>query len=132
MTPSVGITHPGDLCDEPSATVEGLLADYLEVVRDGAAMIRSVWHATNGLYGFVSGQVDPRSATDYDAMLAQAISIAAQGPNIMVKAPGSLEGYQIIEEMTARGVSTNNTTSFSMPQYVACMDAVSRGLERAK
>ncbi|MEC7853071.1 MAG: hypothetical protein VYB04_07400, partial [Pseudomonadota bacterium] len=30
------------------------------------------------------------------------------------------------------GISTNNTTSFSMPQYIACMDAVSRGLERAK
>ena len=122
------------LCsEEPSATVEEVYWKiYLEVVRDGAAMIRSVWDASNGLYGFVSGQVDPRCVTDYDAMLEQALSIAAQGPNIMVKAPGSMQGYQIIEEMTARGISTNNTTSFSMPQYVACMDAVSRGLERAK
>ena len=132
--PDQWVSRIREIClDEPSATVEEVYWQiYLEVVRDGAAMIRSVWDATNGLYGFVSGQVDPRSATDYDAMLAQAISIASQGPNIMVKAPGSLEGYQIIEEMTARGVSTNNTTSFSMPQYVACMDAVSRGLERAK
>ena len=59
-------------------------------------------------------------------MLEQALSIAAQGPNIMVKAPGSIQGYQIIEN-DSRGISTNNTTSFSMPQYVACMDAVSRG-----
>jgi transaldolase len=65
-------------------------------------------------------------------MLEQALSIAAQGPNVMVKAPGSQEGYKIIEEMTARGISTNNTTSFSMPQYMACMNAVSRGLERAR
>ena len=103
------------LCsEEPSATVEEVYWKiYLEVVRDGAAMIRSVWDASNGFYGFVSGQVDPRCVTDYDAMLEQALSIAAQGPNIMVKAPGSMQGYQIIEEMTARGISTNNTTSFS-------------------
>lgn len=116
-----------------SASVEEVYwAIYLEVVRDGAEMIRSVWDKSNGHYGFVSGQVDPRSATDYDSMLEQALSIAAQGPNVMVKAPGSQEGYKIIEEMTARGISTNNTTSFSMPQYMACMNAVSRGLERAR
>ena len=116
-----------------SASVEEVYwAIYLEVVRDGAEMIRSVWDKSNGHYGFVSGQVDPRSASDYDSMLEQALSIAAQGPNVMVKAPGSQEGYKIIEEMTARGISTNNTTSFSMPQYMACMNAVSRGLERAR
>ena len=48
------------LCnEEPSATVEEVYWKiYLEVVRDGAAMIRSVWDASNGLYGFVSGQVE--------------------------------------------------------------------------
>ena len=49
----------------------------------------------------------------------------------MVKIPGSAEGYRVIEELTARGISTNNTTSFTVPQYMACMAAVSRGLDRA-
>ena len=45
-----------------SASVEEVYwAIYLEVVRDGAEMIRSVWDKSNGHYGFVSGQVDPRS-----------------------------------------------------------------------
>jgi transaldolase len=50
----------------------------------------------------------------------------------MVKIPGSKEGYQVIEELTARGIPTNNTTSFTVPQYIECMNAASRGLERAK
>ncbi|MCU0593081.1 MAG: hypothetical protein MUC57_16615 [Desulfobacterales bacterium] len=50
----------------------------------------------------------------------------------MVKVPGTREGYQVIEELTARGIGTNNTLSFTIPQFMACMDAVEKGLERAK
>jgi len=70
--------------------------------------------------------------TDHDRMLSQGLQLATLAPNLMVKIPGSAEGYAVIEELTARGISTNNTTSFTVPQYMACMQAVSRGLERAK
>ncbi|MDH4442161.1 MAG: transaldolase family protein [Rhizobium sp.] len=105
---------------------------YLDVVRRGAAMIRKVYDVSGGKYGLVSGQVDPRFVTDRVRMLEQGLQLAEIAPNVMVKIPGSKEGYEVIEELTARGISTNNTTSFTVPQYVACMDAVSRGLERAK
>lgn len=105
---------------------------YLDVVRRGARMILPVYEKSGGRYGFVSGQVDPRFVTEYDVMLKQGLQLAALGANIMVKIPGSAEGYRVIEELTARGISTNNTTSFTVPQYVTCMSAVSRGLERAK
>lgn len=107
-------------------------AVYLDVVRRGAAMIRKVFDTSGGKYGYVSGQVDPRFVTDKTRMLEQGLQLAEIAPNVMVKIPGSKEGYEVIEELTARGISTNNTTSFTVPQYVACMDAVSRGLERAK
>ncbi len=105
---------------------------YLEIVRKGADLILSVWEKSGGKYGYVSGQVDPRYVTDFSRMLAQGLELAEQGKNVMVKIPGSKEGYDVIEELTARGISTNNTTSFTVSQYVACMSAVSRGLERAK
>jgi transaldolase len=95
-------------------------------------MVRPVFDASGGRYGFVSGQTDPRFVTDRARMLAQGLELARLGPNVMVKIPGSREGYEVIEDLTARGISTNNTTSFTVPQYVACMDAVSRGLERAR
>jgi transaldolase len=105
---------------------------YLEVVRRGADMVRPVYDKSRGRYGYVSGQVDPRFVTDGVRMLEQGLRLAALGPNVMVKIPGSKEGYDVIEQLTARGVSTNNTTSFTVPQYLTCMNAVSRGLLRAK
>jgi len=113
--------------------IEGIYWEtYLDVVRRGAALIRKAWDVSNGKYGYVSGQVDPRFVTDGALMLKQGLELAAIAPNVMVKIPGSKEGYEIIEELTARGISTNNTTSFTVPQYITCMNAVSRGLERAK
>lgn len=119
--------------ENPADDVEGIYwKTYLEVVRRSAEMILPVYDASNGRYGYLSGQVDPRFVTDYELMLAQGLQLAALGRNVMVKIPGSAEGYRVIEELTARGISTNNTTSFTVPQYVECMNAVSRGLERAR
>lgn len=119
--------------DRPTADVETVYWTlYLEIVRRGAEMIAPVHEKSHGKYGFLSGQVDPRFVTDRARMLAQGFELAALGPNVMVKIPGSQEGYQVIEELTARGISTNNTTSFTVAQYVACMNAVWRGLARAK
>lgn len=119
--------------ERPTASVEDIYwAIYLDVVRRGAEMIRPVWEKSGGRYGLVSGQVDPRYVSDFDKMLEQGLSLAEVAPNVMVKIPGSKEGYEVIEELTARGISTNNTTSFTVPQYIECMNAVSRGLERAK
>ena len=119
--------------ENPGLDVEGVYWKlYLELVRKGAEMILPVFKASGGKYGFISGQVDPRWVRDTDRMRAQGLDIAAQGENVMVKLPGSKEGYELIEEMTARGIATNNTTSFTVPQYVRCMAAVSAGLLRAK
>jgi transaldolase len=121
------------MAEDPEAGVEEIYwRTYLRIVRHGAEMVRPLFEATGGKYGFLSGQVDPRFTSDRGRMLAQGLEIAAIGPNVMVKIPGSREGYEVIEELTARGISTNNTTSFSVPQYLACMNAVSRGLERAR
>ena len=105
---------------------------YLDLVRDGARAIKPVFDKSGGKYGYLSGQVDPRYVTEYDKMLKMGLSIARQGENVMVKIPGSMEGYAVIEELTARGISTNNTTSFTVPQYMRCMSAVTAGLQRAK
>jgi transaldolase len=119
--------------DNPGLDVEGVYwAMYLDLVKKGAKAIRPVWDKSGGKYGFLSGQVDPRWANDGDRMLAQGLTIAAQGPNVMVKIPGSQAGYAVIEELTARGIATNNTCSFAVSQYIACMAAVSAGLVRAK
>ena len=105
---------------------------YLSLAKKGAEAIRPVWEKSGGKYGFLSGQVDPRFVRDGEKMLAQGLQIAAQGPNVMVKLPGSKEGYEMLEELTSLGISTNNTTSFTVAQYMRCMAAVSAGLYRAR
>lgn len=105
---------------------------YLDLVKKGASAIHRVYETSGGKYGMLSGQVDPRFVTDGDRMLEQGLSIAAMGENVMVKLPGSKEGYEVLEELTARGISTNNTTSFTVSQYGRCMAAVTAGLQRAR
>ncbi|UCF93944.1 MAG: hypothetical protein JSW39_07225, partial [Desulfobacterales bacterium] len=85
---------------------------YKQVVKRGSDMYLPVFEKTGYKEGYLSGQVDPRSVFDKDAMLSQALELAAINPNVMIKVPGSKEGYEVIEELTARGISTNNTLTF--------------------
>jgi transaldolase len=105
---------------------------YKQVVKQGSDMFLPLFEASGHKEGFLSGQVDPRSAFDGEAMLAQALEIHAVNPNVMVKIPGTAEGYEIIEELTSRGIATNNTLTFVLSQLLDCAKSVMRGLEKAK
>lgn len=105
---------------------------YLEVVKKGSDAYLPLFEKTNYKEGFLSGQTDPRSAFDKDAMIKQALEIAAINPNVMIKVPGSKEGYEVIEFLTSKGISTNNTLTFVLPQLVDCAESVKRGLLTAK
>jgi len=117
----------------PGIDVEGLFwLMYREVVRLGSEAYLPLFEASGYKEGYLSGQTDPRSVFDADAMLKQALDIAQINPNVMIKVPGSKQGYEVIEELTSRGIATNNTLSFILPQFVDCAKSVQRGLEKAK
>ena len=121
------------LADNKGLDTEGLFwVLYKEVVRQGSDMFLPLFEASGYKEGFLSGQVDPRSAFDGEAMLAQALEIHAVNPNVMVKIPGTAEGYEIIEELTSRGIATNNTLTFVLSQLLDCAKSVMRGLDKAK
>ena len=105
---------------------------YKEVIKQGSDMFLPLFEASGYKEGFLSGQVDPRSSFDKDAMLKQAAEIHAINPNVMVKVPGTAVGYEVIEELTSRGIATNNTLTFVLPQLMDCAKSVKRGLEKAK
>ena len=105
---------------------------YKQMVKRGSDMYLPLFEKSGYKEGYLSGQVDPRSVFDKDAMLSQALELAAINPNVMIKVPGSKEGYEVIEELTARGISTNNTLTFILPQLVDCARTVKKGVERAK
>jgi len=105
---------------------------YKEVVKRGSDMYLPLFEASGYKEGYLSGQVDPRSAFDKDAMLEQALEIAALNPNVMLKVPGTKQGYEVIEILTSKGISTNNTLTFIFPQLADCAKTVKKGLEIAR
>jgi transaldolase len=121
------------LAENPDLDKEGLFWElYKSVVKAGSEMYLPLFEASGYKEGFLSGQVDPRSVFDRDAMLRQAEEIAAINPNVMIKVPGTKQGYEVIEDLTAKGIPTNNTLTFVLPQLVDCANTVKRGLETAK
>jgi len=112
---------------------EGLFWElYKTVVKRGSDMYLPLFEASGYKEGYLSGQVDPRSVFDGEAMTRQAEELVAINPNVMIKVPGSKEGYEVIEHLTAKGISTNNTLTFILPQLVDCAQSVKRGLAKAK
>jgi transaldolase len=105
---------------------------YKKVVKRGSDMYLPLFEKSGCKEGYLSGQVDPRSVFDKDAMIKQALELVELNPNVMIKVPGSRQGYEVIEELTAQGIPTNNTLTFVLPQLVDCARTVQRGLEKAK
>jgi transaldolase len=105
---------------------------YKEIVRRGARACLPMFEASAYRYGFLSAQTDPRVRHDVERMVAQSEELHALSPNVMIKVPGTAEGYEAIRRLTARGIPTNNTLAFMIPQFVACMDAVEKGLVEAR
>lgn len=116
----------------PKPVEELFWQTYIEIVRRGAEAYLPMFEESRGRYGYISGQTDPRSKNDVEAMVRQGLEIAAVAPNVMVKVPGTAEGYETIRRLTAKGISTNNTLSMIVPQFVACMEAVAAGLKEAR
>jgi len=123
-----------DLIDKnPEADKEGLFwMTYKEIVKRGAQMYLPLFEKSNYKYGYISAQVDPRYIDDKEKMLEQAYDLVKLSPNVMIKIPGTKQGYEVIKILTSQGIATNNTLSFILPQFVACVKAVEEGLEIAQ
>ena len=101
---------------------------YKEVVKRGAEMMMPIWQASKGRFGWISGQLDPRLFTETDLMIAQAEQLSALRPNVMVKVPGSTQGMEVLRALAAKGISTNTTVCFTLPQIIASARATQEGL----
>ena len=105
---------------------------YREIVKRGAENYLGVFNRSGFVYGYLSGQVDPRDYENESVMKEQALEIAGVGSNVMIKIPATAEGVRVIKFLTSKGISTNATLAFIMPQFAAVADAVKEGLETAR
>ena len=70
--------------------------------------------------GDVSAEV---VATDYDTMLKEAMEVSSWHPNIVVKVPLIEPGIKLVKELSGRGIRTNVTLVFSVPQALLAAKA---------
>jgi transaldolase len=118
--------HPGRDADELAWLT------YKEVVRRGAEMMRPIFDASNGRFGFISGQLDPRLFTETERMVRDAEELHALSPNVMIKVPASMQGIDVVRRLTAKAIPTNTTVCFTLPQILASARAAMAGIEEAK
>jgi transaldolase/glucose-6-phosphate isomerase len=103
----------------------------IEDVREAADAFRSVFEETRGADGFVSIEVSPALARDTQGSIAEARRLwhAVDRPNVMVKIPGTREGWPAIERCLTEGININITLLFSVEHYREVAEAYMRALE---
>lgn len=103
----------------------------IEDVRQAADVFRPVYESTKGLDGFVSLEVSPAVARDTEGSVTEARRLwnALDRPNVMIKIPGTREGWPAIERCLAEGININITLLFSVKHYRAVAEAYLRALE---
>jgi transaldolase len=105
---------------------------YKEIIRRGAEMYLPIHHASGGRYGWISGQLNPRLFTEIDEMVHDAEELSSISPNVMIKVPASKEGVEVVKILTSKGISTNTTTCFTLPQIMAIANATMEGISIGK
>jgi transaldolase / glucose-6-phosphate isomerase len=103
----------------------------VEDVRQAADLFRAVYDATQAADGFVSLEVSPTLARDTGRTIAEARRLWAEvdRPNLMIKVPGTKEGWPAIERLLADGININITLLFSLEHYRQVAEAYLRALE---
>jgi len=118
--------------NNPDLTVEELTwLTYKEVVRRGAEMYLPIFEASGGRFGWISGQLDPRLVSETERMIPAAEELSALSPNVMVKVPASMQGIEVIRALASKGISTNTTVCFTLPQIMASANASMEGIQEA-
>jgi transaldolase/glucose-6-phosphate isomerase len=104
----------------------------VEDIKSAAALLRPVFNKTKGDDGFVSIEVPPLLAHKTELTIKEASKLfkLINLPNVMVKIPGTEEGYEAIEESLYNGININITLLFSLKQYEKVVNAYFSALER--
>ncbi len=100
-------------------------------VRSACDLFAQTFRDSGRLDGRVSIEVDPRSARNTEATIAEGKALwkIVDRANAMIKVPATLEGLPAITELISRGISVNATLIFSIERYVQVFNAFAEGLE---
>jgi transaldolase len=103
-------------------------------IRWACDVLRPVYHATSGIDGRVSIEVDPRIARDTAKTIAEARALwwLVDRPNLFIKIPATEQGLPAITQCLSEGISINVTLIFALERYGQVIDAFFAGMEQAR
>lgn len=110
----------------------------IEDIQSAADMLLGTYEATEGMDGYVSLEVNPEYAYDPQKTIenARRLHKDVARPNLMIKVPGTREGYEAIRVLTREGINVNVTLLFSLGHYeaiaMAYMDGLSQKLQEGE
>jgi transaldolase len=104
----------------------------LDDVREAADLLRPTFDRTEGQDGYVSFELPASFAFDAKGSIdeAQRLRDLIDRDNVLIKLPGTSEGVEAFEELTARGVNVNMTLLFAVERHREIADAYVRALTR--
>lgn len=105
---------------------------YKEIIQRGAQMYMPIFEASNGRFGWISGQLDPRLFVETDEMVKTAEELSLLSPNVMIKVPASMQGIEVVKILTSKAIATNTTVCFTLPQIMASANAAMQGVQIAR
>ena len=111
----------------PKARYEALA---IQDIRAAADIMKDLYDA--GDDGFVSIEVDPFLCDDADGTVAEALRLyrTIDRPNVMIKVPATMAGYDAMERLISEGVDVNATLIFDPAQAEGCLNAFESGVNR--
>jgi transaldolase len=103
----------------------------LEDIAKAADMLRPLFD--KGDDGYVSIEVDPFLCDDAQGTIEEGMRLfkALNRPNVMIKVPATMAGYEAMEKLVANNIPVNATLIFTKEEAIACATAFSRGLAKA-
>ena len=104
----------------------------IQDIQSAADLLYDNYKASEGRDGYVSLEVNPDYAheTEKTIELAKRIHNDVARPNLMIKIPGTKEGYEAIRVLTRDGINVNVTLLFSLNHYEASAMAYIDGIRQ--
>ena len=106
----------------------------MNVVLEECREMRPIWEASEGRYGYVSLQVNPRANADARQMSDEVMDLFERlrtelggTPNTVFKIPATHAGLDAVRRLTAAGIGVNVTVNASVDQHLAFGEVIEQG-----
>jgi transaldolase len=109
----------------------------MSVVLQNCRELRPIYEISNGEFGYVSLQINPRANRDPSRMVEEVEDLHARltrelsgTPNVLFKIPGTKAGLDTVRRLTSKGIGCTVTVNCSVDQNLAFGDIIEEGVAK--